>query len=161
MESGDSAELRKHASWPNNYDAPLSAEAEAAIAAIADVMIPPLAGRPDAGELVPRFVSERISPAERDSIQEFLGEIEGTSRPDLRVWLETLEAARPDCFEALRAWVYYGYYTSGTLIDILHAQAGYHGAPQPVGYKIDHAPRIPMAQRGSYLRTDEVVNVLR
>jgi hypothetical protein len=60
----------------------------------------------------------------------------------------------------LRNWVYYGYYTSGSVSDALRLLGSdYHGAPQPFGYRMDRDAPLPRTPRGSYQQTDEVRNV--
>jgi hypothetical protein len=75
--------------------------------------------------------------------------------------LRALERDDAEAFAGLRAWVYYGYYGNGAVIDVLEAANGYHGAPQPLGYRIPGESRLPAEPRGSYRATDEVVDVLR
>lgn len=150
-----------HTSRPGHYGAPLSEAAAARLELVAETMIPPAEGWPRAGALVPRFVSERTSPQERDSLEALLDPLAGLAPAEVEGWLRELEARDAEPFAELRSWVYLGYYTSGSVIDVLDASHGYHGPPQPLGYRIDEAPRLPAADRGSYRRTEEVVSVLR
>ena len=151
----------EHPSYPGYHDAPLSEETLRRLSRIADVMIPPEQGFPDAAPLVARFVSERAEPAERDTLERLLGTIDQASPDDIRTSLERLEAEDPLSFSGLRNWVYYGYYTSGSVADALReAGSDYHGAPQPFGYRIERDAPLPQARRGSYQRTEEVRRVL-
>lgn len=150
-----------HTSWPGHHGAPLSEATAARLALLAEAMIPPAEGWPRAGSLVSRFVSARTSAAERDSLEALLEPLGGLAPAEVEGWLEELESSRPESFAELRTWVYFGYYTSGSVIDVLDASHGYHGPPQPLGYRIEKAPRLPVAERGSYRRTEEVVDVLR
>jgi hypothetical protein len=152
------AELEMHhPSRPGYHRAPLAADAEARMALVAETMIPPAEGWPAAGEQVSRFVSGRISAAEREGLEPVLAELAEESVAE--EWLRRLEVERPERFAELRAWVYYGYYGSGSVIDVLDARYGYHGAPQPLGYRIEREPRLPAVPRGSYRRTEEVADV--
>jgi len=155
------APAMSHPSRPGFHDAPLSAACRARLALVAEAMIPPAAGWPPAGELVAHFVSRRTSPAQRDSLEALLEPLEGLAPEAVEGWLGGLESGRPESFAELRTWVYHGYYTSGAVIDVLDAAAGYHGAPQPLGYRIETPPRAPAHARGSYRRTEEVADVLR
>jgi hypothetical protein len=148
----------EHPSRPGYHGAPLSAEGGAAMALVAETMIPSAEGWPASGELVSHFVSGRISAAEREGLEPLLAELAGEADPE--DWLRRVEEERPERFAELRAWVYYGYYGSGSVIDVLDARYGYHGAPQPLGYRIDREPRLPAKPRGSYRRTEEVVRVV-
>lgn len=150
-----------HTSRPGHHGAPLSEETAARLAIVAEAMIPPAPGWPGAGALVPRFVSERTSAGERDSLEALLAPVGALAAAEIEGWLRELEASRPESFAELRGWVYFGYYASGSVTDVLEAASGYHGAPQPLGYEIERAPRLPSAERGSYRRTEEVVAVQR
>jgi hypothetical protein len=151
----------EHPSYPGYHAAPLSDDMVGRLARIADVMIPPQEGFPDAAPLVARFVSERVDPRERDVLERILGTI-GEDSPDaVTAGLNRLETEDPLNFVVLRNWVYYGYYTSGSVADALReAGSDYHGAPQPFGYRIEREAPLPKTPRGSYQRTEEVRRVL-
>jgi hypothetical protein len=151
----------EHPSYPGYHAAPLSEEMLGRLSRIADVMIPPEQGFPDAAPLVARFVSERADPAERNTLERLLETIDQTSPDAVTTALRRLEAEDPVSFAGLRNWVYYGYYTSGSVADALReAGSDYHGAPQPFGYRIAQDAPLPQAPRGSYQRTEEVRRVL-
>jgi hypothetical protein len=151
----------EHPSYPGYYAAELSEETRGRLGRVADVMIPPEAGFPDAAPLVVRFVSERIDPAERDTLERLLETLDGTSADAVTAWLSHLVTEAPEDFAGLRNWVYYGYYTSGSVADALReAGSDYHGAPQPFGYRIERDAPVPRTPRGTYQRTEEVRRVL-
>jgi hypothetical protein len=151
----------EHPSYPGPHAAPMSEETLERLGRIADVMIPPETGFPDAAHLVTRFVSERVDPLQRDTLERILGGIEQGSPDAITTSLQRLEAEDPVSFVELRNWVYYGYYTSGSVVDALReAGSDYHGAPQPFGYRIEREAPVPASPRGSYQRTEEVRRVL-
>jgi hypothetical protein len=149
-----------HSSYPGFYSTHLSDSAAAKLSRIAQVMIPEGQGFPDAGPLVSRFVTERLSEAESEVLEALLASYEDDSSAAVAEWLERLETDDPTRFTVLRNWVYYGYYCSGSVTDALR-QAGsdYHGAPQPFGYRMDRDSPLPRTPRGSYQTTAEVRNV--
>lgn len=150
----------EHSSYPGFYSAQLSDSAAAKLSRVAQVMIPDGQGFPDAGPLVSRFVTERLNQAESDVLEALLATNEDNSSTTVTEWLERLETDDPTRFAVLRNWVYYGYYTSGSVTDALR-QAGsdYHGAPQPFGYRMDRDSPLPRTPRGHYQTTAEVRNV--
>jgi hypothetical protein len=150
----------QHPSYPGFHAAPLSDSAVARLRRVARVMIPDSEGFPDAGPLVSRFVTERVDQADRDLLEGLLATMQDDSSSAVTLWLERLEAEDPANFTALRNWVYYGYYTSGSVTDALRlAGSDYHGAPQPFGYRMDRDAPLPRTPRGSYQKTAEVRNV--
>ncbi|HYX97816.1 MAG TPA: hypothetical protein VE823_22385 [Geodermatophilus sp.] len=151
----------EHPSYPGHHDAPMSEELLERLGRIADVMIPPETGFPAAASLVTRFVSERVDATERDTLERILEGIEPRSAAAITTALQRLETDDPVGFLELRNWVYYGYYTSGSVVDALReAGSDYHGAPQPFGYRIEREAPVPVNPRGSYQRTEEVRRVL-
>jgi hypothetical protein len=151
----------EHPSYPGHHAAPMSREMLQRLGQIADVMIPPETGFPNAAHLVTRFVSERVDPTERDTLERILGGVEQGSPAAITTALQRLETEDPVSFLELRNWVYYGYYTSGSVVDALReAGSDYHGAPQPFGYRIEREAPVPAHPRGSYQRTEEVRRVL-
>ncbi len=151
----------EHPSYPGYHAAPLSEEMLRRLGRIAEVMIPPEEGFPDAAPLVTRFVSERVDPTERDALERILGTIDQASPDAVTTALNRLQSEDPTRFVVLRNWVYYGYYTSGSVADALReAGSDYHGAPQPFGYRIEREAPVPQTPRGSYQRTEEIRRVL-
>jgi len=150
----------EHPSYPGFHSAPLSDSAVTRLRRVAQVMIPNSEGFPDAGPLVSRFVTERVDRAERDLLEGLLATMQDDSSHAVTTWLQRLEADDPTNFATLRNWVYYGYYTSGSVTDALRlAGSDYHGAPQPFGYRMDRDAPLPRTPRGSYQKTAEVHNV--
>jgi hypothetical protein len=150
----------EHPSYPGFHSAPLSDSAVTRLRRVAQAMIPNSEGFPDAGPLVSRFVTERVDRAERDLLEGLLATMQDDSSHALTTWLQRLEAKDPTNFATLRNWVYYGYYTSGSVTDALRlAGSDYHGAPQPFGYRMDRDAPLPRTPRGSYQKTAEVYNV--
>lgn len=151
----------EHPSYPGHHAAPMSGEMLQRLGQIADVMIPSETGFPNAAHLVTRFVFERVDPTERDTLERILGGVEQGSPAAITTALQRLEIEDPVSFLELRNWVYYGYYTSGSVVDALReAGSDYHGAPQPFGYRIEREAPVPENPRGSYQRTEEVRRVL-
>jgi hypothetical protein len=151
----------EHPSYPGQHAAPMSEEMLERLGRVADVMIPPEKGFPDAAPLVTRFVSERVDPTERDTLERILGSIERASPAAITTALQRLETEDPVSLVELRNWIYYGYYTSGSVVDALRAAGSdYHGAPQPFGYRIEREAPAPKNPHGSYQRTEEVRRVL-
>jgi hypothetical protein len=139
----------------------LSETGEARLGRVADVMIPQADGFPEASRIVPEFVSDRIDPQERDTLDQLLAAVEDDSDDGLTSWLRALEADDNVSFVLIRNWVYYGYYASQSVAEALRLSGSdYHGAPQPFGYRIDEEAPIPANPRGAYVTTEEVKNVL-
>ena len=125
----------------------------AVIRAVADTMIPPRDGWPDAGRTdIVTFVGRYVTPtgyrnkhfpfAEEDDFKAGLdglgaafvdGDIDARTAS-----IQALEDAGDPLFEQLRALVYYGYYSRPevTLAIRANVAAGkdYHGPPLPYGY---------------------------
>jgi hypothetical protein len=148
----------QHTSYPGFYGATLPGATGAALAAVADALVPGDGEWPSASAAgVVRWIEERISPADAD----WFGELLGGAAGDAAAWLHGLESARPVDFATLRAWVYRAYYATPLALEALRrAGSDYHGAPQPWGYDIAQYEQAPSARRGSYIRTEEARRVL-
>lgn len=74
--------------------------------------------------------------------------------------LASMEAVDPVSFAYLRELVYHAYYSSRRVLAAMSDRGyRYHGAPQPLGYRIAEAMQLPTKQRGSYIPTEEVHRV--
>ena len=147
----------QHPSAPGYYESPLSERAAAGLARLADVVIPPAEGFPDAGEIVPDFVSQRIDASERDTLEAALAGRGEDSPEQLEAWFGEVESNDQPLFLALRTWIYFGYYGSRGVVEALRLKGSeYHGAPQPFGYRIDRETRLPAEPRGTWTPTEDV-----
>lgn len=125
----------------------------AVLRAVADTLIPPADGWPDAGAVdIVTFVGRYVTPsgyrnkhfpfAEEDAFRAGLDRL-GPAFVDADAGgrtraIEQLEQADDPLFEQLRALVYYGYYSRPEVTLAIRANipAGrdYHGPPLPYGY---------------------------
>jgi hypothetical protein len=123
---------------------------------VARIMIPAWEEFPDAGAITVDFVSRRAEPPDVTFLAEALA---GLRAPDPSR-LRDFECSRPADFAVLRWWVYSAYYSSPVVIGLMQlAGSRYHGAPQPLGYRIDVDAPVPATPRGTYQRTEEVTRV--
>ena len=151
----------EHSSYPGFHDAPLSEDGARKLARVADVMVPPADGFPQAGPLVAHFVSERIDPVERDVLEHAMQRLDDLGDEAVASWVSGLESDEAETFVVLRNWVYYGYYSSSAVASALRLSGSrYHGAPQPFGYQIAEDAPVPATPRGSYLPTEEIRRVV-
>lgn len=155
----------------------------AVLDAVADTIIPPHPDWPTASELdLATFAGRYLTPsgyrnkhfpfATEDEFKAGLDRLgasfaHGTAA-ERTAAIAALEQAGDPLFEQLRALVYYGYYSrpAVTLAINRNLPAGrdYHGPPLPYGYLQTTEPwdeelLAQAEEKGSYLKTDEVVRV--
>lgn len=131
-----------------------------ALSQLADVMIPGDGRYPRASETTAvEFVVRHVTPEDAATLTNLLRSAPPRTE-DLGTWLREVEREQADGFALLRAYLYYGYYSSKRLLAAL-AQLGseYRGAPQPEGFVITEPPPRPATPRGGYSRTEEVRHV--
>jgi hypothetical protein len=137
-------------------DVTLDPETRRTLHDVARIMIPAWEDLPDAGAITVDFVSRRAEPADA----EFLGAVTTALRAPSAATVRDFETRRPADFAVLRWWVYSAYYSSPVVIGLMQlAGSRYHGAPQPLGYRIDDEAPVPATPRGAYQRTEEVTRV--
>ena len=156
---------------------------QAVIRALADTIIPPAQGWPDASEVdLVAFCGRYIAPsgyrskhfpwADEDSFSAALdrlgqGFVDADATERARS-LQALEDAEDPFFEQIRALVYYGYYSRPEVVIAIRknvpAGKDYHGPPLPYGYiqSLEPWDETTLAQaneNGSYLETEQVTRV--
>jgi hypothetical protein len=150
-------------SWyPGYYGVSLSEAAGRALETVADTMIPGDRSYPAATTAgIATFVSEHVSPVERDMLENLLKQLPpGADADDCANWLGAVERNDREGFALLRAYVYLGYYSSALVVAAMNKRGlDYHGPPQPFGYQIDAEQPVPQHARGSYTPTEEVSDV--
>lgn len=137
-------------------DVELDETTAATLRDIGRIMIPAWEEFPDAGAITVDFVSRRAEPSDA----EFLRNVTAGLRAPEPSSLRAFEREHPADFAVLRWWVYSAYYSSPVVIGLMQlAGSRYHGAPQPLGYRIETDAPVPATPRGSYQRTEEVTRV--
>ncbi|MCW2598427.1 MAG: subunit 3 of gluconate 2-dehydrogenase [Frankiales bacterium] len=150
-----------HPSRAGYYDLTLPADLSERLTHLVTAMVPGGEGYPSAGEAqVVRFLEEHSSEADLTALQGIADRLTTPSVAAATAMLTELEAADPVLFGWWRDFVYFGYYASHRVLAAL-ADRGYdyHGAPQPLGYRIARDPAVPTTKRGSYQPTNEVTRV--
>ena len=148
-----------HPSRPGYYDVTFDPGLISDLKNCVDVLIPGNRHYPSASQArVVSFLESRSSEADKvalSAVVKLLAE-SGISESSMR----DFEAADPTTFQWFRDFVYYGYYASHKVLDALETRGyDYHGAPQPLGYRVAEPQPIPQSQRGSYVQTMEVRSI--
>lgn len=151
-----------HPSRTGYYDQTLLPATRAAVAALVSALIPGNDIYPSAAAArVPQYIEAHVSPEEVELLENLvdgLGELDSEAAVEL---LEEWEAGRPDVFSWLRELAYHAYYGAPLVIAAMVERGyGYHGAPQPLGYRITETMQVPSQRRGSFVPTSEVRRVL-
>ena len=109
---------------------------------------------------VATFIEQRSSAVELTMLESLQARYPAESPQIATEQVAMLERDEPTVFAWLREIVYHGYYASRrTLAAMVDRGYEYHGAPQPLGYRIDEVMLTPGSQRGSYISTEGVVRV--
>lgn len=147
-----------HPSRPGFYGTTFSSDLREQVARVCDALIPGDAHYPPATVAhVPLFIEERSSATDRDRLEQVLGAMTLTSEQEATDAVARLEVADPASFAWVRELVYHGYYASRRVIATMTDRGyDYHGAPQPLGYKLAGTTAGPQARRGSYIETEKV-----
>lgn len=146
-----------HPSRAGHYGLVLDEELLLALTALATALVPGGDGYPSGGDAqVAAFIQDRASETDRALLERLCGRWPSRTVEEAEQALSAMEVEDPTAFQYLRELVYHGYYSShrvlATLADRGHA---YHGAPQPLGYRITEEMRVPSRERGSYISTEE------
>lgn len=149
-----------HPSHPGHFGLSLSAAAADALGAVADALIPAGDSYPSARDAgVVEFVADRMAPVEAQALESLLAGL--PSGGDVAGWLRELERERPEDLLLLTTWVYQAYWCSHAALAALRRRGSdYHGAPQPLGYRIPDYDAAPSTPRGGYIATEEVTRVV-
>lgn len=149
-----------HPSRPGFYGTAFSDGLRRQLATACDALVPGDGTYPSASVAqVPRFIEDRASATDHDRLEQLLGKLDLASAEAAAGSIARLEAGEPLAFAWLRELVYHGYYASRRVIAAMTDRGyDYHGAPQPLGYRLPGTTRGPQERRGSYIRTEEVGN---
>jgi hypothetical protein len=147
-----------HPSRPGFYGTLFSPELRHQLAQVCDLLVPGDEHYPSGSVAqVPRFVEERASHADLTRLEQVMASLTPTSAEALSASTARLESEDPVAFLWLRELVYHGYYASRRVIAAMTDRGyDYHGAPQPLGYRLPGTTTGPQTPRGSYIRTEEV-----
>jgi len=128
------------------------------LALVASAFVPGNGIYPSGAEAqVPSFIEQRATAADLEVLESLMARYPADSVAEATLRVAEMELAEPLVFAWLRELVYHGYYASHrTLAAMADSGYAYHGAPQPLGYRIDEVMRTPAAVRGSYITTEEV-----
>lgn len=109
---------------------------------------------------VPTFIQERASDNDQQILQQISGHWPAGSDQEAATALREMEQSDAVSFAYLREFVFHGYYSSHRVLAVM-ADRGYryHGAPQPLGYRIDDVMKQPTKPRGTYIATENVQHV--
>lgn len=151
-----------HPSRPGYYDQALLPATRAAVSALVCALIPGDDVYPSAAAArVPQFIEAHASPDEVELLENLIGGLGELDAAEAVGLLEEWETGRPDVFSWLRELAYHAYYGAPQVIAAMVERGyGYHGAPQPLGYRITEAMKVPSEKRGSFVPTSEVRRVL-
>lgn len=150
-----------HTSRPGCYDSTLSADSQRTLTILACALIPGDDAYPSAEQAhVPSFILERASADDAAQLERLILALDLASGADPSTALSELERTNGALFTWLRDWVYHGYYASPRVLAVMRDQGhAYHGAPQPLGYRMDAESPRQARSVGSYIPTDEVRSV--
>jgi hypothetical protein len=148
-----------------------------ALAAVLDTLLPGGEGFPSASATdTAAFLLDQVGGA---ALEEWLlpllsglddaagGEFAAGTAEQRTALLQQLEATQPLPFAKLLALAYYSYYAQPAVIAAIQALGhDYNQTPQPLGYEMapfdpanpTHLPAVP---RGAYMRTLDIVRVVR
>lgn len=146
-----------HPSRPDFYGIHFDEELKLSLALCVDILIPGYEEYPSASQArVVEFLESRSSSVDEEHFQQVCSYL---SDSGMTVeGMKSLEASKPDLFEWLKNFVYYGYYSSNLVLNALALRGyAYHGAPQPLGYSTSPDQPIPSATRSSFFATEEIL----
>ncbi|MCY7401475.1 MAG: gluconate 2-dehydrogenase subunit 3 family protein [Nocardioides sp.] len=148
-----------HTSRPGHYGLTIEPVLGEWVEAVSTALIPGNTDYPSAREAqVLEFVEQRVSPSDLELLGELSRHWPAAGDPAAAV--AAMEAADPTSFAYLRELVYHGYYSSQRVLAAMNDRGyAYHGAPQPLGYRIDETMIVPSRPRGHYLTTADVSRV--
>jgi hypothetical protein len=147
-----------HPSRPGYFGTTFSAELRAGVAALADAMIPGNGDYPSASAAqVPLFIEERASEEDRARLAALVDRYPLAGPQEAAAALAELEKGDAWTFGWVREYVYHGYYAAPRVLAAMRDRGyDYHGAPQPLGYRLPGETARPAVARGSYIPTAEV-----
>lgn len=149
-----------HTSRAGYHGLTLGRELTTYLASVADALIPGDAHYPSGSVAqVSTFIQDRASEQDVTLLEQLrlLWPLTGDGATEA---LTEMEAADPVSFAYLRELVYHGYYSSRRVLAAMADRGySYHGAPQPLGYRITDTMKLPSTPRGSYIATEEVRHV--
>lgn len=109
---------------------------------------------------VPTFIEQRATTLDLTALESLMARYPAATAAIAIQRVIEMERAEPIAFAWLREFVYHGYYASHrTLAAMADRGYEYHGAPQPLGYRINDVMMTPQTRRGSYIATEEVRHV--
>lgn len=150
-----------HTSRAGYHGVTLSPELTAYLDAVSDALVPGNDRYPSGSAAqVSTFIQDRVSDKDVELLDSLRRLRPVTDANGAVVVLAEMEATDPTSFAYLRELIYHGYYSSRRVLAAM-ADRGYvyHGAPQPLGYRITESMRMPSTARGGYISTEEVRRV--
>jgi hypothetical protein len=150
-----------HPSRPDYYGLSFTPALATYVSVLASALIPGNSHYPSGGDAqVGRFIEQRSSPRDLEVLERMRAQWPATSVEEAHNRIQAMEIDDVATFVWLREFVYHGYYASRRVLAAM-ADLGYdyHGAPQPLGYRIDEAMTMPSGSRGTYIPTGEVTRV--
>nr|MCW2727370.1 hypothetical protein [Aeromicrobium sp.] len=125
---------------------------------VSTAFVPGGASYPPGGEAqVDTFIEQRATAEDLAAFLDLMTRYPATTVEEATSRISEMESGEPLAFAWLREFIYHGYYASHrTLAAMADRGYEYHGAPQPLGYRIREQMRTPTAVRGSYISTEEV-----
>jgi hypothetical protein len=152
-----------HTSRAGHFGLTFSPELMGYLGAVATALVPGDGEYPSGSEAqVSTFIQDRSSEGDREVLLRLSSRWPADDADQAIAAVREMEAADPEAFLYLRELVYHGYYSSRRVLAAMADRGyGYHGAPQPLGYRIEEQMNVPSKVRGTYVSTDEVSRASR
>lgn len=150
-----------HPSRPGHYGVAFPDDLKAHLSLLVTALVPGGSGYPSAADAqVVDFIEDRASEHDLARLESLRSDWPADSAEAATRVLEAMESQAPAEFAYLREFVYHAYYASRRVLAAMADRGySYHGAPQPLGYRIDDEMARPAKARGSYIATEDVKRV--
>lgn len=150
-----------HPSRAGHYGIRFTPELLAYLAAVAGALVPGSDEYPSGRQAqVSTFIQDRSSAQDQVLLEGLMVRWPADSDPEATRAVQAMEEGDPSSFAYLRELVFHGYYSSHRVLAVMADRGyAYHGAPQPLGYKITDVMAVPTKSRGSYIPTSDVHHV--
>lgn len=127
---------------------------------VSDALLPGNEDYPSGSQAqVPTFIQDRASENDQGILGQIRDQWPAGTAAEAATALVEMEQSDPVLFAYLRELVFHGYYSSHRVLAVM-ADHGYryHGAPQPLGYRIDEVMSRPSKPRGTFIATEDVTH---
>jgi len=150
-----------HSSRAGHYGLTFPKDLLTYIGVLATALIPGNEKYPSGGDAqVAAFIQDRASSTDMELLQKLSERWPTKSVNGAVEALRKIEQQDPMSFAYLREFIYHGYYSSHRVLAVMADRGyAYHGAPQPLGYKVPDVMSRPTKDRGTYIKTEEVSHV--